>query len=320
MFRTILLPVILMGMLGGPVLYSHHQRRSANFNNVHTQMPTQAPWQKAGYRYDSNNVDSVGSRTIPNSGIPYPNVASPSSTSFPPNFASPVASTGQHVPFVQTGQPINSATVTNSPVASYGAIPGFSTEQNQGWNQPGMVPDVARTETFFFRGDANGPDLNSEPLSFTPTIDLSSLFRFDITEQSITSRWDRVSTNPFDQGLHGLRVAVVTGTNSWDLHGSLTYYFDANHRLQRITYRGWTGDATQLLQALQPYRLRPQPTHLAGFYLSKRSGLLIKRPAVIDKSNPVQQLALILEINNPRGNTPLSNDFQSLLPAAKAAQ
>jgi len=221
----------------------------------------------------------------------------------------------------------NSVVAANAPQPNLiSAAPGVQVPptaivmaDNQAWAQPGMVPDFAKAETMVFPGDANGPDLNAAPMSFTPTVNLSSLFRFDVTKQWITSRWDRVSTCPADQGLHGMRVALVTGTNSWDLHGSLTYYFDANHRVQRITYRGWTGDATRLVQTLQKQvQLRAQPTHWAGLYLSKRSGLLMKHPAVIDKNNPVQQLALIMEINNPAGKTPLSNDFQSLLPAAMA--
>jgi hypothetical protein len=322
MFRAIILPVLFMGLIGGPMLYSHHLRRNANVNHSQmqqNQLPSQAPWQTAGFRYESANTNNVGSTPAAGTGLRFPNLASPpSSTSFPPIVSE---NTAQRVPFIQNGQLSNTAPASNAVPVNTTTFPGFSTDQNQAWNQPGMVADVGKMETMVFPGDANGPDLSAGPMSFTPTIDLSSLFRFDITKQSVTSRWDRVSTSPADQGLHGMRVALVTGTNSWDLHGSLTYYFDATHRLQRITYRGWTGDATRLLQTLQQsHQLQAKPTHWAGLYLSNRSGLLMKHPAVIDKSNPVQQLALIMEINNPRGKTPLSNDFQSLLPAAMATQ
>ncbi len=326
MFRAIILPVLFMGLIGGPMLYSHHQRRNANFNPQmqQNQLPSNAPWQTAGFRYGSTNQNNSGRTTAAGIEMGFPNVASPQpSTSFPPTVSPNIVSTNvvQRVPLIQGGQPIGGTNVPNAIPVNNSAFPGFSNDQNQAWNQPGMVADLGKMETMVFAGDANGPDLSAGPMSFTPTIDLSSLFRFDITKQSVTSRWDRVSTCPADQGLHGMRVALVTGTNSWDLHGSLTYYFDATHRLQRITYRGWTGDATRLLQTLQKlHRLQAKPTHWAGLYLSKRSGLLMKHPAVIDKSNPVQQLALILEINNPRGKTPLSNDFQSLLPAAMATQ
>ncbi len=326
MFRSIFLPVLLMGMIGGPILYSHHQRRTANLNNAETQTQPQVPWQTAGYRDDGSNVDNVGtsaflSNEVSGNGFLPPNGTSAPATYFPPRIATTSVPVDSNAAYVQTGQSPIPAPPQNAIAANYSAPPAFAASDNEAWNRPGMVADVAKTETMVFPGDANGPDLTAQPLSNTPTIDLSSLFRFDVTEQSITTHWDRVSTCPSDQGLHGMRVALVTGTNSWDLHGSLTYYFDANHRVQRITYRGWTGDASRLLQTLQQsHQLQPRPTHWAGLFLSKRSGLLMKHPAVIEKSNPVQQLALILEINNPRGNTPLSNDFRSLLPAATVAQ
>ena len=322
MFRTFLLPVILMGIIGGPMLYSHQQRRTqrgldganpAYGNNT----PAANPWQAASYRNVSTGGIQRQVRLLPLSRtFPQPNQYQQASYPAAGTNANPFISTTSATagtvnnalqPIAPNGQPIY-----GSPVMANSAVNGQTA-----WTQPGMVPDFAKTETLVFAGDANGPDLNSAPMSFTPTIDLASLFRFDISESWVTQRWDRVSTSPADEGLHGLRVALVTGTNSWDLHGALTYYFDTTHRLQRITYRGWTGDANRLLQILQQQQqLRAQPTHWAGVYLSKRGGLLMKHPAVIDKSNAVQQLALILELNNPRGSRNLSNDFQSLLRAA----
>jgi hypothetical protein len=319
MFRAIFLPMMLMGMVGGPMLYSHHKHYTANHSQTEiiadatlgsaaNPMP---PWQTAAYpAISSTPVNQAAS-----SRSPLPNQATQLSS-----------------PYVNSVQPRSFVTVSNAssapaslpqPITSTSSAESLSAnyQPSSSWNQPGMTPDYAKAETLVFPGDANGPDLTAAPMSFVPTMDLSSLFRFDITKNWITSRWDRVSTSPADRGLHGMRVALVTGTNSWDLHGSLTYFFDANHRVQRITYRGWTGDASRLLQILQQqHSLRPQPTHWAGLYLSKRSGLLMKHPAVIDKSNPVQQLAMVLEINNPQGNTSLSEDFQTLLPAAMATQ
>jgi hypothetical protein len=50
--------------------------------------------------------------------------------------------------------------------------------------------------------------------------------------------------------LQGYRVALVTGTRVTDLAGSLTYYFNARQQLQRITFRGTTGDTSALLTLL----------------------------------------------------------------------
>ena len=38
--------------------------------------------------------------------------------------------------------------------------------------------------------------------------------------------------------LHGLRIAMVRGTNSWTLHGSKTNYFEKNYRILRAAFRG----------------------------------------------------------------------------------
>ena len=317
-----------MGIIGGPMLYSNHQRYAAKLRNAPvdaTQAAGAAPWQSASYRTENFGNNGVSSRS---NVAPRSFSNAPQPTGFPRTFNTDASASVPHVS-------AQSLRVPTPPLVTQVATPGMigiphnHTVQttptsflidNHSWAQPGMTPDFAKAETLIFPGDANGPDISAQPTSFTPTIDLGSLFRFDVSNQWITSRWDRVSTVPAAQDLHGMRVALVTGTNSWDLHGSLTYYFDANHRVQRITFRGWTGDASRLLQTLQQHQLRARPTHWAGLYLSKRSGLLMKHPAIIDKSNPVQQLALILEINNPKGNSPLSNDFQSLLPAALATQ
>jgi hypothetical protein len=66
------------------------------------------------------------------------------------------------------------------------------------------------------------------------------------------------------------------------------------------------------------FEFQSQPTSLFGFYLSKTrrkasSGLLIKTPTVIDASNPLQQFAMVLEINRPDGKFGLSEDFAALI-------
>ncbi len=168
-----------------------------------------------------------------------------------------------------------------------------------------------------------GPAPNALPLGFVPASNLEEFLRFNITPDWIRKRWKRISTTPGEQGLHGYRVALVTGTNSWDLHGSLTYFFDTSQRLQRITFRGWAGDATQLTNLLTlKYGFRPHQTHWAGFYIAEfnrqtTGGLLMKHPAVIYTENPVQQVAVVLEINNPNDRFILSDDFHSLIEGSK---
>ncbi len=187
-----------------------------------------------------------------------------------------------------------------------------------GWN-----PDIGNAQTLIYPGDANGPDLTATPLEFMPISSFDEIFRFDVSSDWIMSRWKRVSTCPGDPGLHGMRVALVTGTNSWDLHGSLTYYFDANQQPQRITFRGWAGDAKKLTEFLtQRFGFKSQPTDWAGFFLAeyrrKETGaILMQYPAVIYRENPIQQVAVVMEINNPQGKFVLSDGFQSMIAGSQ---
>src|SRR5262245_22553484 len=103
----------------------------------------------------------------------------------------------------------------------------------------------------------------------TPGAGIEEIFRFDIRPQWVTSHWPRVSTVAGNGKQLGMRVAVVTGTQPDDVAGSLTYYFDEHHQLQRITFSGLTGDARRLLAAVvTPNGLKSQPTTDAAYYVS----------------------------------------------------
>ncbi|HEX3654958.1 MAG TPA: DUF6690 family protein [Pirellulales bacterium] len=79
---------------------------------------------------------------------------------------------------------------------------------------------------------------------------LPQALRFDITIGWILGHWSRVSTALAELDLQGYRVALVTGTTEGDLAGSLTYYFDKQQRLERITFSGSTGDPRPLVRVL----------------------------------------------------------------------
>ena len=83
-----------------------------------------------------------------------------------------------------------------------------------------------------------------------PSPSLAEVLRFDVTVDWVMQRWPRVSTGlPYLQ-LQGYRVPLVTGTGVADLAGSLTYYFNAQQQVQRITFRGTTGDPSALVALL----------------------------------------------------------------------
>ena len=217
----------------------------------------------------------------------------------------------------------------NSTHSNFGAIGGSIPAHQTAWsNTPklaGLTPDFGAVETKIYPGTAAGPDLTAQPLSFVPVQDLREVFRFNINPQWVKQRFERISTVPFETGLHGLRTALVTGTNSWDLHGAQTYYFDDHHRLQRITFRGWVGDPQRLISmATNHFGLQPRPTHWAGLYTGNfggkiTGGLIMRDPDVIVKSNTQQRIAILMEINQPNGNFELSNDFRGFISAASPA-
>ena len=102
-----------------------------------------------------------------------------------------------------------------------------------------------------------------------PGATIEEMFRFDIQPQWVVNHWPRVSTVAGDTKQLGMRVAVATGTRPDDVAGSLTYYFDDHHELQRITFSGLTGDARRLLAAVvTPNGLKSQPTTGAAYYLA----------------------------------------------------
>jgi len=80
--------------------------------------------------------------------------------------------------------------------------------------------------------------------------DASRVFDFEITPEWILARWPGVATGLAQLQLEGYRVPLVTGTAQHDLAGSLTYYFDAQQKLQRITFVGVSGDPRPLMGLL----------------------------------------------------------------------
>jgi len=80
--------------------------------------------------------------------------------------------------------------------------------------------------------------------------DLPDVLRFDVTPDWIIQRWPVVSAGLSSLTLQGYRVPLVTGTQTDDLTGALTYYFDARQQVRRITLQGTTGDGRKLVQLL----------------------------------------------------------------------
>ena len=363
MLRTLLIPAILVGIIATPLLMPSgnqpkissapqlpvsSQSRSGSYGYP---QPVQASssLQKSPFRQASQRrvVQSQPSQTQPgfNSALP----ASQGS------FNSGITGGSNHrpvtpglVPAQQAGYQPN--TIYRQPVIVGQPVAVGQSAGHSDWGGPiydennniigmvpgnglsgvdpatlGMTPDFGAAQTMTFGGNATGPDF-ATPMQFTPVMNFGEIFNYNVTPAWVGQRWDRVSNVPAADGLRGKRVALVTGTNSWDLHGSLTYYFDEYQTCRRITFRGWAGDPSRLIELLQSnHGLKQQPTHWAGFYLAKSwrkstGAMLMKSPTVTYVDNKVQQMGVLLELNDPKSKHQLSQDFISLIRGSQQTQ
>lgn len=151
------------------------------------------------------------------------------------------------------------------------------------------------------------------PLEGIESISLDQVFRFDVTKEWVYQHWARKSTALSELGLYGVRIPLVTGTQLTDIAGSLTYFFDPSGRVQKITFKGNTGDTTQLVMlAVRRYGLQPQYNIVAGEQLFQTksdrgviSELLTKPSAVLWSSSPHNSFAVDFQLQPPGAMTPL---------------
>jgi hypothetical protein len=91
---------------------------------------------------------------------------------------------------------------------------------------------------------------NPAPVEGARFHSVGQVFRFDLTKEWVYRNWARKFTGPTDVGLFSVRVPLVTGTHVSSLAGSLTYYFNAYGQIEHISFRGRTGDTTELVSLL----------------------------------------------------------------------
>ncbi len=226
------------------------------------------------------------------------------------------------VPYVATNAPTwraqwSAAAPASAPTASGGQPLAFG-------------PEAAR-RTAAMIAPPTGPGATlyptPTPLEGTPTYSIAEVFRMDVTKEWVYQRWPRKSTALASLDMFGVRVPLVTGTQVYDLAGSLTYYFGADGRVQRLSFRGRTGDTTQIVMlAAQRYGLQPQPTVVAGeqLYQIRRGADVISslhtRPApVLWASSPHDSFSVELDFQDPASGRPLEFDQPALPPPAPVA-
>lgn len=158
------------------------------------------------------------------------------------------------------------------------------------------------------------------PLEGTPTYSVAEVLRMDVTKEWVYQRWPRKSTALAELDLYGIRVPLVTGTQLSDIAGSLTYYFGADGRVQRISFRGLTGDTTQLVGLVtQRYGMQAQSALAVGEQLfeARRDADVLSRlrtrPApVLWASSPHDSFSVELDLQDAATARPLAPDVVPL--------
>jgi len=126
--------------------------------------------------------------------------------------------------------------------------------------------------------------------------------------------------------MDGVRVPLITGTQSKDIAGSLTYYFDASQALKRINLHGLAGDPTSLAALMvQFYQLKPEQS-LGGQLFTTRwnnrvtSVMHIAPAPIIYAGADHSKYIVFLELNQPDNQYGLSDEASGILRTAQATQ
>jgi len=146
------------------------------------------------------------------------------------------------------------------------------------------------------------------PLEGDRSWELWEVLRFDLSPSWVIRHWPRVSSSLHQMDLQGFRVPLVTGTAEDDLAGSITYYFRSDHRMQRISFTGTTGDYRPLVQLLTThYGFVNRPTnapHVIVFEVPSEgrgaaSYLWIQPADVFRADEPLKRFSITLELQRP---------------------
>lgn len=156
-------------------------------------------------------------------------------------------------------------------------------------------------------------------LSGPTGLSLRDVIRFDRTPSWVTQNWSRVTTVLADVELEGFRVPLVTGTELTDFAGSITYYFDRQHELQRIVLDGRCGDVTQIERfVVDDLELKKRPTLGAGLYTyawngAHRSMTKLSHAPIVESRSPFSRFSVYMEINHPGSGLGMSPEGRTML-------
>jgi len=262
----------------------------------------------------------------------------------PSNLNQPNGSPPQsQVPFSGNGVPPQSSVVygpaTITPLGMYGGnAPIYAPNQNMQGAYPEAPPNqYANVETrqgpaqvipggTYQLWDYTVGVPSLQQLQRQPTAigggnvqDLREVLRFDVTPVWLTQRFSRVTTVLSNVQLDGMRVPLITGTQTTDLAGTLTYYFDSRQSVRRINLHGLTGDPSQLANLMvQFYGLKPEQSLGGQLYTYRwnnqvNSVLHLSPAPIVYSGADHSKFVVFLELNQADSNMGLSQEASEIL-------
>ena len=217
----------------------------------------------------------------------------------------------------------------------YGQSPHLATMPVQSpFAAPALAPAPMQASTQYVASPSGqvvaAPAVASRPaVNGTQFSSIDQVLRFDVTKEWVYQNWDRKSTGASDVGLFSVRVPLVMAPQMSALVGSLTYYFDNQGQVQHISFKGRTGEPTQLVQLLMSrYQFQSAPS-LAGEQIYQvqydghpQSELRTRPESVMWLNTANQSVAVELELARPgsvRVLPPRPTGFEGMA-AAQAQQ
>ena len=316
----------LIAILAAAVVVPYHLSGDAQWTAINNW------WQSMWTVEDGRGYDHYDSHRQPWPGaVGPPPVASASP--LPPNYARrPIQSTRTSVAPHLAPQRGVAPSITSA-VPQINSPPAPMTIQTRrprfhDWMPVNQVEAPVPTSALGAADNGEVPLAGSQPrLGGPAAADIGQLLSFDVTPAWVMNNWQRVSTRLSEFDLEGLRVPIVTGTEIDDLVGTMTYYFDRRQTLQRISFDGFTGDPTRLVNVItSQFGLEVEAWLNAGLYVKRddanqlASVLRIIHAPVIRSSEPRKRYAVEFELNRPDSEHGLSQHFAGLIEADRNSQ
>ncbi|MBX3412232.1 MAG: hypothetical protein KF708_05895 [Pirellulales bacterium] len=202
---------------------------------------------------------------------------------------------------------VSSTGVTKTISSSDEAAPAVAVTATKETSSSFQIPFLSSSEETKPARISDVPALPFDPrIAGDPVQNLGEIFNFHVTTGWVMGRWPRVSTRLGEIDLQGYRVPLVSGTAYDDVAGALTYYFNKEQKVERITFFGTTGDPQKLIAAVQQLGLSQVIHPDAGLMLYQHmwngqveSELQVRPAKVVRSGSPHERYSVALVLVRP---------------------